>query len=397
MTVRKATRRGQPRLVIDIMFTKPDGTTGRYRKDAQVQTMAAARAEERRLLSLIAQYGEPIEPAETPEAPAAKAPPAPKPANVPTPSPVAVVEPNSPPEKTFADVVAEYQSTFMITDLKPTSRRGYASVLECTLLPRFGEDPISKVDGAAASALDVDLSKRQRARATRNNIQIVLRSVLQFAVKRKYLADLPANLPRLKPVEQTLLEIPSDEQVKKLLDSANELHRRAFALMAFAGLRPNELRALRRRDVELRREEGAAVGGFLSIREGRSYGEVHTPKTGQREIPIAPQLAPLLAPVEEGPRDGHVAVNKRGTPWGQFGLDRAFKRVGKRIGLEEWSVYCLRHYAITLWLRAGIPVHVVQRMAGHKHLSTTQRYVHHLKQDLDEAARRLGSLQKGSW
>lgn len=48
-----------------------------------------------------------------------------------------------------------------------------------------------------------------------------------------------------------------------------------------------------------------------------------------------------------------------------------------------------RHYAITSWLRAGIPVHVVQRMAGHVHLSTTQRYVHFLKADLEEAARRL--------
>jgi site-specific recombinase XerD len=28
-------------------------------------------------------------------------------------------------------------------------------------------------------------------------------------------------------------------------------------------------------------------------------------------------------------------------------------------------------------------------MAGHKHLATTQRYVHHLKEDLEEAARRL--------
>jgi site-specific recombinase XerD len=52
-------------------------------------------------------------------------------------------------------------------------------------------------------------------------------------------------------------------------------------------------------------------------------------------------------------------------------------------------VYCLRRYAITLWLRRGVPVHVVQRMAGHKRLATTQRCVHYLKQDLEEAARRL--------
>jgi hypothetical protein len=63
MTVRKETRRGEPRLVIDINYTKRDGSRGRYRKDAQVQTLTAARAEDRRLLALLAQHGEPYEPA----------------------------------------------------------------------------------------------------------------------------------------------------------------------------------------------------------------------------------------------------------------------------------------------------------------------------------------------
>ena len=65
--------------------------------------------------------------------------------------------------------------------------------------------------------------------------------------------------------------------------------------------RPNgfgNARALRRRDVRLRWENGEAVGVFVSVREGQSYGEFHTPKTGQREIPITPPLARLLAPVE---------------------------------------------------------------------------------------------------
>jgi len=159
--------------------------------------------------------------------------------------------------------------------------------------------------------------------------------------------------------------------------------------MADAGLRPNEVRALLRRDVLLRWEKGEPVGGFVSVREGKSHGEIHTPKTGQREIPVSPELAKLLAPLAKGEREGHVAVNDRRKPWGQWGLDEAFGRVAKRAGLEGWSVYCLRHYAITSWLRAGVPVHVVQRMAGHKHLSTTQKYVHFMKQDLEEAARRI--------
>jgi len=84
-----------------------------------------------------------------------------------------------------------------------------------------------------------------------------------------------------------------------------------------------------------------------------------------------------------------MALNREGKPWGQYGLVRAFERVRNRAGLDGWSVYCLRHYAITSWLRAMVPVRVVQRMAGHSNLATTQRYVHHLKEDLEDAARRL--------
>ena len=56
--IRKIERRGQRVLVIDIRYKKPDGSKDRYRHDAQVQTMAAATAEERRLLANIAKYGE---------------------------------------------------------------------------------------------------------------------------------------------------------------------------------------------------------------------------------------------------------------------------------------------------------------------------------------------------
>ena len=163
-------------------------------------------------------------------------------------------------------------------------------------------------------------------------------------------------------------------------------------MMAYAGLRPNEVRALRWRDVRLRRE-GEVVGGFVSVREGRSHGETHTPKTGQREVPIAPELARLLAGIGEGAREEFVARNERGRPWGQYGLTQAFEAVRRKVGLAGWSVYSLRHYAITSWLRAGVPVHVVQRMAGHKNLATTQRYVHHLKEDLEEAGRRMARGQ----
>ncbi|MDC3959226.1 hypothetical protein [Polyangium jinanense] len=50
-------------------------------------------------------------------------------------------------------------------------------------------------------------------RSTRNNTQIVLRPVLRFAKSRGYVEDRPVNLPKLEPIGQSILEIPSDDQV----------------------------------------------------------------------------------------------------------------------------------------------------------------------------------------
>ncbi|KYF56551.1 hypothetical protein BE08_36755 [Sorangium cellulosum] len=63
-----------------------------------------------------------------------------------------------------------------------------------------------------------------------------------------------------------------------------------------------------------------------------------------------------LGPVERRPRDGHIARSRQGQPWGQYGLAQASERVRDRAGFAGWSVYSLRHYAITSWLRRGIPV-----------------------------------------
>jgi integrase len=373
MAVRTETRRGQRIQVIDIRYRKADGTKGRYRHDAEVQTLAAARAEERRLLANIAMYGQVFEPGKerVQSAPAE-----------------AVL--------TFGEVVAKYRATYMETDLKVTTRRGYESVLNSVLLPKLKDVPIAEVNGEAASQLDLALVKQKRKRKgkiasnTRNNAQIVLRSVLKFAKATKLLDELPSGLPRLKKIEQMILAIPSDEDVGAILKKACPTHRVAFGLMAFAGLRPNEVRALLRLGLQLQRDsDGAPVGGFLTVREGRSHGETHTPKTGQRDVPVAPRLAQLLGPLEQGPRDGHLARTKDKEPWGQSGLAQAFERTRDRAGLAGWSIYALRHYAITDWLRRGIPVHVVQKMAGHKHLSTTQHYVHFLKGDLVDAAKLL--------
>ena len=111
----------------------------------------------------------------------------------------------------------------------------------------------------------------------------------------------------------------ADEQVAAILDEAVPSQRRAFILMAHAGIRPHEVRGVLWRDVTFCRN---GHPGILCVREGVSFGETHAPKTGQREIPLAPPLERNLAGTEKRPRDAHVALTVHGKPWGQFGIGR---------------------------------------------------------------------------
>ncbi len=370
MPVRRETRRGKRHLVLDIRYRKPDGSQARYRRDSQAATMAAAREEERAIQDRIARTGSPYDPLEDNGG-----------------------ESNSAQSVTFKRVASEFLAQHAMANLKLTTVRGYKVIISTHLLPRFGAWDVSSVDRHAVHRLDVDLAKKKKSKGTRNNVQIVLRSILKYAKARGYLLDVPKGLPSLKVQTDKVLDVPDDQQVQAILDRANSRQRRALMLMAHAGLRPNEVRALRARDVLLTWRDGKPTSGRIKVKEGLSYGQVHTPKTGQREIPIRGTLLHELAGVAKLKRDDYITGSVQGKPWGQFGLYRAFGRACKRAGLgDEWTVYCLRHYAITSWLRAGIPVHTVQRMAGHSNLSTTQRYVHHIAADLDAAGEIMGNI-----
>ena len=369
MPVRIEKRNGTRRLVIDIRYRRGDGTWARHRRDSAAATMSAAREEERRIRERIARTGSPLEQSESSS--------------------------SEDDGVTYQEVVAEYRRDFMPTELKVSTRTSYNAVLSQLLLPAFGDEPVRNLTGQMIEALDCAFAKERghrqqvRARASRNNVQIVMRSTLRFACQRGYLDAMPQGLPRLKRVEKTVLEIPTDEEVEAILKKAAVTQRRAFMLMAYGGLRPNEVRGLLWQDV---RFGDSRKPSFLTVRFGVSRGERHSPKTGQRDIPLAPPLEKELRLSRKRPRDVAVALTARGMPWGDWGLNQAFKRTMERVGLSGWTAYYLRHYAITAWLRALIPVHVVQQMAGHTNLSTTQGYVHYLRGDLEMAAQLIGNM-----
>ncbi|MFD0261776.1 tyrosine recombinase XerC [Kitasatospora indigofera] len=100
-----------------------------------------------------------------------------------------------------------------------------------------------------------------------------------------------------------------------------------------------------------------------------------------RLVPIIPELRPNIAwrisrvgnkpdaRLFTGPRGGRIttAILRDATHWDD---------VVVRLGYEYLRRHDLRHTALTWFADAGVPPHVLMRIAGHGQLTTTQRYLH---------------------
>ena len=85
-----------------------------------------------------------------------------------------------------------------------------------------------------------------------------------------------------------------------------------------------------------------------------------------------------------GPRGGRIttAILRDATHWDDVVL---------RLGYEHLRRHDLRHTGLTWMADAGVPVHVLRKIAGHGSLTTTQLYLHPDEQSITDAGNALSA------
>lgn len=117
--------------------------------------------------------------------------------------------------------------------------------------------------------------------------------------------------------------------------------------------------------------------------KGKAAGKTHA---AHRDVPIGPSTVALLRAhkIAQAPGATHVFTEIDGEAVHPDRISKRFTAAAKRAGLHKTGlgVHSLGHYAITSWLRSGVPVATVAKIAGHEDISITLRlYAHVVRED----------------
>ena len=255
-------------------------------------------------------------------------------------------------------------------ELKSSTWRDYRSILNCHLLPRFGNQPIETI-----SLADIeDFTDGLNCSSKRiNNILIPMRSIFDMATKRGFIdKNIMKDAERLSGEDTDPYPL-SHEEVQRFLEHVN-LHFIQFFIVAFyTGMRFGEMAALKWSNVWFSKS-------LIKIRETRVYGEEGRPKTKKsvRDIDILPPVRESLEYLHRKRGDDkYVFRDEQGRLLGTDHMREVIWRPAlKRADLDYRPMIQTRHTFATMMIDAGEDLGWVQNMMGHATLQMIFKHYH---------------------
>lgn len=247
---------------------------------------------------------------------------------------------------------------------------------------------------------------------TTRKIMATLHSALEYAISQDWVANnATRGIKVIGPRDEGSKKIvpPSKQDLRAVLDAADEDFHLMLLFAAFTGARAGEQWAVRWRDLDLE-------NGKLHIgRRVDAYGDEGPPKSvaGVRTIPLSNQLITMLKawklkskfkklddlifPNGNGEHIGHDNLIKRRFLPLFDELEGAHKEDPSNVPAppRRFNWHALRHFAVSCWIEGGLSPKTVQTFAGHASLQITMDRYGHLfpaddhKQAMDQIARGL--------
>lgn len=299
----------------------------------------------------------------------------------------------------IADAVKQYLDSKRAEDRKPKTLVKYTAELD-GFAEHLASRGVTRLDQLRPEHFEHYQNARRGEGLKPKTIHVhavIIKQFVRWCVDRELLAKNPLRTVRLRAPCVVPKVAPTKAQVESILgELADQAAKAQVALLAYTGLRAEELAMLRPQDVDLR-------GGWVHVVPKQGW----TPKTHQaRKIPIHPTLSEILTayarraeperpwffcapPSPAYPAGGHTISTKK--------LNQRFQRLARSLGFATGRnngglvLHSLRHFFETEAVDAGTPQFVVDAWMGHVgHRATGRLYYGLTDGKSQEYMRRVG-------
>ena len=282
-------------------------------------------------------------------------------------------------QETLTQFVEEWWQTYAVVNLERNTLKTYATVWNRHLLPRIGELELRAVTPRVVATLRSDLERDGVGAPTVLKALVILQSVLSRAVEwQRVQVNAAAAVRKPRPARRRAINALAPLQVELIRRELDPQDATLVSVLAYAGLRPEEVLALEWRHVRRRTMliEQKSVDGQIEV----GQKTFRPPRTIDLLDSLAEDLSALRSACR--PQDGDLVFPKAdGSPWRVHDWKnwrrRRFNPAADNAQVKISRPYDLRHSFASLLLHEGrLSVIEIANQLGHSAETLLSTYAH---------------------
>lgn len=287
-------------------------------------------------------------------------------------------------QKTISEIVKVWKEDKK-QYVKKSSFSAYTLLVENHLLPVFGNK--NNIEESELQAFVFQKLKQGLSQKTIKDVLIVLKMVLKFGAKNKWLDYTTFDIQFPTEREKYNIEVLSRMHQKKIMQYIQEhftFRNLGVYICLSSGIRIGEICALTWEDIDT--DNGVinvrrTIQRIYTIEEDVRKTELilDTPKTKNsiREIPMSKDLLRMLKPFKKIVNDSFFVLTNEAKPTEPRTYRTYYKNLMREIGIPELKFHGLRHSFATRCIESKCDYKTVSVLLGHSNISTTLNlYVH---------------------
>ncbi len=241
--------------------------------------------------------------------------------------------------------------------------------------PTIGNKKITEVNSSDIETIKVELMKLNKSPRTVQHLIATLKHFFNKAIEWGIISENPARFVKSPRFDNRKLRFLTYEEAKKLLAECKKRNNdinRIYLLVLLAlttGMRRSELFKLKWGDINFERNE-------ITVHETKSGNKricFLAPQVKKELLKLKERIKPekdqLLFPTQKGKMQNSTPTIYRKIVNELFNDPSTEKK-------DRVDFHTLRHTFCSWLAIRGTPLHVIKELAGHKSITTTERYAH---------------------